>query len=789
MRISSLASFIHSMPMGRMWNRQLQLLLLKYPTPIARMTTMAALRILPPFRHFSSTPIEAGVDDSKTSLPKATADVGSVVEMLQLRNKEDGEWNSEELQSLLSSAPFTPSHLLQVIRGLGDSKIGLRFFEWTRNQSLLLSSEQGEAIHGPSAYRALFELASREQPNPHLRMLELLQKSREQGFSLTTDSASLLIHCFGRAGLASECVQVFEEIKPPLRKTRLYNNLLDVLFKLECTDKALTLASGMLRPDSKCQPNHVTGSIIFSTLLKRIPRKVAEEVVVNLVLEMGKHKVFPDAFQFTQWVTRLCRSGNSSKAWDVLHAIEKMGGPVETPSFNALLTGLGRDKDFKRMNLLLAEMKDMCVQPNVVTFSILINHLCKSRQVDEALQVLDKMTRGGEPQTNSATALPDIITFNTIIDGLCKVGRQEEGLALVDRMRTEYGCSPNTVTYNCLIDGFCKAGAIEKSQELFSQMMEDGVPLNVVTLNTIVNGMCKHGRISTALEFFSDMCSKGLKGNAVTYSTLIDAFLHANNVNKAVELFEEMVRGGLSPDSITYFILISGLSQAGRPEEACSIASSMQEAGFHLDVISYNNLISGLCRKNKLDKAHEMLEEMERAGIKPDVATFNTLIAALSKGGHFLTAHQVMGKMVEDGCKPSVVTYGALIHGYCKASNLNEALKIFRAMGAAGVQPNAVIYTMLIDFLCKAGELDAALLLMDEMRVGGVPPSAATYNAMFKGLRDQNLLEKAFELMDQMTEQCCNPDYITMEILTEWLSAVGEMSRLRQFVHGSVVSV
>jgi hypothetical protein len=43
-------------------------------------------------------------------------------------------------------------------------------------------------------------------------------------------------------------------------------------------------------------------------------------------------------------------------------------------------------------------------------------------------------------------------------------------------------------------------------------------------------------------------------------------------------------------------------------------------------------------------------------------------------------------------------------------------------------------------------------------------------------------LEKAFEFMYE--KHACNPDYITMEILTEWLSAVGETEKLKNFVGG-----
>jgi pentatricopeptide repeat protein len=77
---------------------------------------------------------------------------------------------------------------------------------------------------------------------------------------------------------------------------------------------------------------------------------------------------------------------------------------------------------------------------------------------------------------------------------------------------------------------------------------------------------------------------------------------------------------------------------------------------------------------------------------------------------------------------------------------------------------------------------------MEDMKIWGVTPNTTTYNAIFKGLRDEKDLEKVFEFMDRMIEHACNPDYITMEILTEWLSAVGEIERLKKFVAGCEVS-
>ncbi|KAL9297563.1 hypothetical protein ACSQ67_023459 [Phaseolus vulgaris] len=88
---------------------------------------------------------------------------------------------------------------------------------------------------------------------------------------------------------------------------------------------------------------------------------------------------------------------------------------------------------------------------------------------------------------------------------------------------------------------------------------------------------------------------------------------------------------------------------------------------------------------------------------------------------------------------------------------------------------NTVIYSILIDALCKNSNIERAVSLMDDMKI--------------KGVWDKKMLQKAFELVDRMIEDACSSDYITMEILTEWFNAVGEIEKLKCFVELKVGGV
>ncbi|XP_022855876.1 pentatricopeptide repeat-containing protein At3g61520, mitochondrial-like [Olea europaea var. sylvestris] len=727
-------------------------------------------------RRFCSEPYSSTPPSPPSSTTSST--IPQIISLLQ--NTDPNDWpNKPELSTLLSS--LTPLSHLKLARQLPNSQIMLKLFQHFKSTFPQPNSTTSLSF----IFQAVFEHALREHSDSASKLYELFILSKDEKIPLTINAATLLIKRFGQARMVQEFVQVNDALDPDSRNTHVVNSLIDALLKSGRIDDALKLLDEMLKQDTGYPPNNNTVDIVFTAILKRgwVGRDVNVEEIYKLILNFSEHGIFVNSFWLTQIITKFCRTGQCGKAWDLLHEIMSLGGDVETASCNALLTGLGKERDFVKMNLLMEEMKEKGIPPNVVTFGILINHLCKFYRVDQALEAFEKIKDG------DFRIEPDVVLYNTLIDGLCKVGRQEEGLKLMERMKLESKCKPNTITYNCLIDGFCKSGEIERGHELFELMNKDGVELNVVTLNTLLDGMCKHGRVSSAVELFSKMKEKGLKANAITYTILITSFCSANNTDKAIKLFEEMLESGLSPDALVYNSLISGLSQAGRMDDASVIVSKMKAVGYYLDVLSYNILISGFCRKNKMDKVSETLKDMEHAGVKPDRVTYNTVISYFCSKGDFGHAHRAMQKMISDGLVPNIVTYGALIHAYCVVGKIDDAMKIFGDMSSSSkVPPNTVIYNMLIDSLCKNNKEEAALSLMIDMKERGVRPNTTTFNAIFKGLRQRNWLDKALKMMDQMTEQACNPDYITMEILTEWLSAVGETEKLRAFVKGYEVS-
>ncbi|KAL9681170.1 hypothetical protein QQ045_012951 [Rhodiola kirilowii] len=749
---------------------------------LAALMTGRKLKVQPCMRRrFCTGILTAAAADGKAS---------TLNEVIQHLQGAESDWDFDKIRRLLfsnsdgSRSLVYPNQVAHIAHRLGSSRKALSFFEWIRE-----NSENVPLV--TLAFQAVVEMAG-EEPDSRDILVRLYSVIKEKNVILSSSAVAVVGRTFKQVGMVEELFDLYSVIDQSLKTARFCNHVIDGLIARGRMSDAHNVLDEMLKPDAAAVlvPDQYTVDTVFGWMLRSDDcwKHFVDKNVLGLVKGFGKHGVFLNSFKLTKLIGELCRSGKIIVARDVLHEVMKLGGHVEAASCNALLAAMDRKGMLQEVNALMCMMKEKGIQPNVITYGIIINHLCKARRVDQALEILAKLKNSEDE--GEVFVKPDVIIYNTLIDGLCKVGRVDDACDLMNKMKSDSKCAPTTATYNSLIDGLCKVGEIDRGLELFERMKADGVSPNVITLNTLIAGMCRHERIGTAMDFFTEMQRIGVEVNAVTYTTLITSFCNVNNIEAASELFDKMVNSGCKPDAIVYKAYLSGLTLCGKMSEASSVASKMKEAGFSLDLTSYNVLIGGFCKTKKLDKAYETLQEMEGTGVRPNSVTYNTLITYFSKLGDFETTQKIMSRMTQDGIVPNVITYGALIHAFCKSGQLDEAMKIYEHMSSttSRVPPNTVIYNILIDCHCKTGNIETAMSLVNEMRAKNLKPTTNTYNSLFMVFMEERLLEKALNLMDQMIEDGCNPDYVTMEILADWLSNAGESSRLRRFVQAFAVS-
>ena len=66
---------------------------------------------------------------------------------------------------------------------------------------------------------------------------------------------------------------------------------------------------------------------------------------------------------------------------------------------------------------------------------------------------------------------PDVVTFSVLINAFVKEGNFFMAEELYDDM-IRVGVYPDTVTYNSIIDGFCKHNRLDEAKHMFGLMLQ-----------------------------------------------------------------------------------------------------------------------------------------------------------------------------------------------------------------------------------------------------------------------------------------------------------------------------
>ncbi|KAI4369863.1 hypothetical protein MLD38_018261 [Melastoma candidum] len=305
--------------------------------------------------------------------------------------------------------------------------------------------------------------------------------------------------------------------------------------------------------------------------------------------------------------------------------------------------------------------------------------------------------------------------------------------------------------------------------------------------------------------------------------TLIMRYLHRKKtIKEFVGVFEDVDLKSRDPQLCN--LLLEVMLRSGRSEDARKVLDDML-----VDtqmIISGDVVLSALLWRVRYFEIHSGMDNIVglvlrfgELGFFPslvDVGVCNIVLSGLGRRRDLGRMNKLMGVMMERKVSPNVATFGIPINNLCKCRKVSEALEIFKRMRGgigcdssnrvfagqagcadvvltklkeAGFSLDIVSYNDLISGFCWKSRVQRPYELLEDMETAGVKPNTRMFNALLRGFSRKTCWRKAFELTDWMTEKTCRSDYVTMEILTEWLSAVGEMGKLKSFSQGYEVSV
>jgi pentatricopeptide repeat protein len=165
-------------------------------------------------------------------------------------------------------------------------------------------------------------------------------------------------------------------------------------------------------------------------------------------------------------------------------------------------------------------------QADTALFSPMLKCLCQEDRFGEASTIVHhKMPKQG--------CLPNMFSYTILIDGLCKKGQIEKAIDFIDDMISK-GYQPDVMTCNIIINGLCKKGEIDEAMNILDDMISKGLQPDVRTYSIIISGLCRKDEIEKAIDLLDDMISKGYQPNIVIYNSLIDGLLKNGETKMAM---------------------------------------------------------------------------------------------------------------------------------------------------------------------------------------------------------------------------------------------------------------
>ncbi|XP_077220267.1 pentatricopeptide repeat-containing protein At2g13420, mitochondrial-like [Tasmannia lanceolata] len=392
-----------------------------------------------------------------------------------------------------------------------------------------------------------------------------------------------------------------------------YDLMIDILGKVRQFDVAWQLIVEMdqqnLNPTSKT----------FSILIRRL---IAAGFTRQAIRAFDDMETFtekePDCDDFVTLLDTLCKYGYVKVATEIFNK-RKFRFDPDTKMYTVLIYGWCKINRPQMAERFFREMIDRGFEPNVVTYNILLNGICRKASL--------------HPETRLERTIRDAEN-------------------LFDEMRRR-GIEPDVTSYSIVLHVYSRAHKPDLSLDKLELMKERGISPTIATYTSVIKCLSSCGRLDDAEELLNQMVSSGVCPSAATYNCFFKEYRGRNDADGALKLYRKMKESHYSsvPSMHTYNILVGMFSKLNRMELVNEIWNEMKESGIGPDLDSYTLLIHGLCEKKKWREACQYFVEMIEKGFLPQKITFETLYRGLIQSDMLRTWRRLKNKLEEESLK------------------------------------------------------------------------------------------------------------------------------------------
>ncbi|XP_055961437.1 pentatricopeptide repeat-containing protein At5g15280, mitochondrial [Mercurialis annua] len=622
--------------------------------------------------------------------------------------------------------------------------------------------------------------ASRSHIRASIHLIEKMPKLANQ---LDDDVLNLLVRAYCKSGLVYKGRLIFNQML--LRDARIENEIYTDLLGGLCK-------KGKLRDFHDCwdiarNRKWLPGLEDYKSLVDclcncRMPRE-ALELFESMMVFHPHSRV-----EICHWyLEKLSITGFTSIAHKLVDELQYQGFFVDEISYNHILRGLCKEKNYTAAFTILEEMLARNWIPCLDVSLFLIPQYCSANRLDKAISLRDiSLIKQPESEFSVNYAL---------VRGFFQTGKVGEAASLVQDILLK-GEFTNPEIYNNLLQGYCQANDLRIVRQLLSVLIRNFLSLSISNYENLVRLMCTHGSFTSALSLKALMLANNRYDSLIIYNILMFYLLSAGRSVHVIKVLDEIQEKGLLLNEVSYNFLIYGFSKCkdvasvqhylstmiskgyrsnnrslrtavtclcdlGRLSDALELSREMEKRGWVHGSVVQNAIIEGLLSHNKLQEAEYFLDRMEEKDLIPNTINYDNLIKRFCFYGRLNKAVDLLNIMLRRGNLPNSASYDAVIHGLCLRNQLSEAMDFHSEMLHKDLKPSMKNCDMLVRKLCQFGQTGEAEKLLISMSQLGETPTKEMYSAVINRYRAENNSSKESELIRVMQQSGYEPDFDT----------------------------
>ncbi|KAK9122963.1 hypothetical protein Sjap_012565 [Stephania japonica] len=374
------------------------------------------------------------------------ADLHNICKMLS----SSMDWASMEEALEKCTISFTPELVLEVLRSCQlHGHAALKFFSWVDRQPGFKNTAE--------TYNMAIKISGCAKDFEHMR--KLYHEMKRKRIASTSDTWSIMIMQYGRAGLTDIALRKFKESK----------------------------AEGST-------PTASTYKYLIVFLCGRKGRKADE--AIRMFHEMINAGHTPDKELAEIYLQCLCESDRLSDVRRCIKSLCKCGFTMPL-SYSLAVRALCRAGRLEEALAKVDAMKQ-CPYPDFRTYSMFILSLCKRSRSEEALQLIDEMMDAGIlASTEVMESLVHCIFRSKCINSLLCLFRQIKP--------PEITCTETTFRYSIIAKEFMRCMKWSQSKALLNMFM---LKISFPTVEVYYLVIMCHSRITQSREAMIMLASK-----------------------------------------------------------------------------------------------------------------------------------------------------------------------------------------------------------------------------------------------------------------------------------------